>query len=229
MRCIVFDSGPLISFALNSILYLIPKLKKKFNGDFYITTAVQREIVDSPSKSRRFALEALNIKKLIDDKALDVFETTNFQQETDMITKLANTIFSMRGRNLSILDQGELESLVLAKNINAQAIVVDERTTRLLLENPYRLKKYLEKKFKSDMKMNKENLREFERHFSTLKIIRSVELALVSVDLGFFDDLISLEDEQSVVEAVLWALKFNGCAVSEIEIKKFAKMYRLGN
>ena len=118
--------------------------------------------------------------------------------------------------------------LVLAKNINAEAIVIDERTTRLLLENPYRLHKYLEKKFRSRIQINKENLQELERHFSTIKIIRSVELALVSIDLGFFEEMLILDEKYKVVEAILWALKLNGCAISEIEIKKFVKMYRLG-
>jgi predicted nucleic acid-binding protein len=226
MKCIVFDSGPIISLALNSLLNIMPRLKDRFKGDFYITSAVEEELIEYPSKSKKFALEALQIKKMLKDRSLEIFDTTSFETETDIITKLANSIFSIKGRSLKILNRGELESLVLAKNINAMAVVVDERTTRLLLENPYRLHKYLEKKFNSMINVDKNRLKEFESHFSTLKIIRSVELALVSIDLGFFDDYISLSDKQSVVSAVLWALKYKGCAISEIEIKKLIKFYK---
>ena len=228
MRCIVFDAGPLISFALNAILDIVPKLKEKYKGDFYITNGVKDELIGYPSKSKRFALEALHIKKLLRNKSLEVIEMKKYTTEVDIITKLANSIYSIKGRDLVILNRGELQALVLAKNLNAQAVVVDERTTRLLLENPYRLHKYLKRKFRADIKINKESLKEFESHFSTLKIIRSVELALVSVDLGFFDDIMSLDEDYKVVEAILWALKFNGCAVSEIEIRKLVKMYKKG-
>jgi len=226
MKALVFDSGPLISFALNSILDIIPFLKKKYKGNFYICNAVRKEIIDQPSKSKKFAFEALRIGHLIEQKDIELFDTAIYSQETDIITELANSIFSIKGRDLRILNAGELDALVLAKNINAEAIVVDERTTRLLLENPYRLHKMLEKKFNSSVTINKEKLKEFEQHFSTLKIIRSVELALVGVDHGFFDDFVKHQDSYELVWALLWALKLNGCAISEREIKSLAKLYK---
>lgn len=227
MKCIVFDSGPLISLALNSMLDIIQKLKTKYKGSFYITSAVRREIIEIPMKSKRFGFEALQMKRLLNKNHLEMFDTGVYSEETDIITGLANNIFFINEKNLNILNKGELECLMLAKNLNAEALVVDERTTRLLLENPYRLHKYLEKKFHAKIRINKENLKEFERHFSTLKIIRSVELALVAVDKGFFNDFLLLDKKFKVVEAILWALKLNGCAVSEKEIKKYVKMYRI--
>lgn len=228
MKCLIFDSGPLISFALNSMLDIIPKLKKKYNGNFYIPSAVKAEVIDSPSQSKKFALESLNIKKLVIEGSIELFETKVYSEEINIITKLANSIFWIRDNRLNILNKGELEALVLAKNINAEAVVVDERTTRLLLENPYRLHNYLEKKFNSKIILDKGALKEFESHFSTLKIIRSVELALVSVDLGFFDEFLKEDSKEEVVKAILWALKLNGCAVSEMEIKKLIKYYKKG-
>lgn len=226
MKALIFDSGPLISFALNSMLDIIPFLKKKYKGNFYICNAVRKEIIDQPSKSKKFAFEALRIEHLLEKGDLELFDTTSYSQETDIITELANSIFSIRDRSLRILNAGELDVLVLAKNINADAIVVDERTTRLLLENPYRLHKMLEKKFNSNVFINKEKLKEFEKHFSTLKIIRSVELALVGVDYGFFNDFVRHQSSYELVWALLWALKLNGCAISEREIKSLVKLYK---
>ncbi len=226
MKAIVFDSGPLISFALNGLLDIIPFLKKKYKGNFYICSAVEKELIDTPSKTKKFAFESLRIRQLIQDKSLDIFDTKVYSQETSINTILANSIFSIKGKPLTILNAGEIDALVLAKNINADAVVVDERTTRLLLENPYRLHKMLEKKFRSTVSIDKEKLKEFERHFSTFKIIRSVELALVGVDLGFFSNYLYFDSRRSVVSALLWALKLNGCAISEREIQILSKLYK---
>jgi hypothetical protein len=228
MKCLVFDSGPIISMSLNSMLPIPKRLQKVYDGNFFISNAIRSELIEIPSHTRRYALEALNIENLIRTGCLELFDTEVYSEETALITDLANHIYFRGDNNLEILNRGELDSLVLAKNLEADAIVVDERTTRLLLENPYRLQKYLEKKFNSRISIDKEKLSEFETHFSTIKIIRSVELALVAVDIGLFDDLIRIEDRLKVVESILWALKLSGCAISEMEIKKLLKLYKRG-
>lgn len=228
MKAIVFDSGPIITFALNSLLPLFNFLQKHYEGIFYIPTIVQKEIIDQPSRSKRFAFESYLIRGLLKDNIIETFDTSVYRQETDIITSLANSIYSINNKDLEILNAGELDALVLAKNINAEAVVVDERTTRLILENPYRLQKTLAKKFSGRVKINKEKLKEFERHFSTLKIIRSVELALVGLDRGYFNSMTRYENKEDFVKSLLWALKFNGAAVSEREIETLIKYYRLG-
>ncbi|MFT4303112.1 MAG: hypothetical protein ACMXYG_00985 [Candidatus Woesearchaeota archaeon] len=226
MKAIVFDSGPLITLALNSLLDIIPFLRKKYDGLFYICNAVHIEIIETPSKSKKFAFESMMIKKLIGDNYLENFDTKIYQTEVELITSLTNSIYSIKGRNLTILNAGEIDALVLAKNINADALVVDERTTRLLLENPLRLHKILEKRFNSKVQIHKENLKEFHRHFSTLKIIRSVELALVGLEHGYFDDYLKYDNVSDLLKPLLWALKLNGCAISEREIVSLLKLYK---
>jgi hypothetical protein len=226
MKCLVFDSGPVISFALNNLLSLLPYLKKRYKGLFYITSEVKKEIVDIPIQGKRFAFEAMLVKGLIANHCLDVFDTSIYAQETDMVEYLANNIFFIANNPLKILNRGELESLVLAKNINAEAVVVDERTTRLLLETPYQLRYVLQEKFKRKVSINKDNLAEFGRHFSTLKIIRSVELALVSYELGLMKGLLAGDSPQEVVRALLWALKDSGCAIPEREIRMIQSIYK---
>lgn len=226
MKVIVFDSGPIITFALNSLLPLFRFLKEEYKGSFYIPNDVEKEIIEQPSKSKRFAFESYLIRGLLKDDTLELFDTKVYQQETEIITSLANSIYSINKRDLTILNAGELDALVLAKNLNAEAVVVDERTTRLILENPYRLKKTLTKKFHGKVVINKERLKEFERHFSTLKIIRSVELALIGLDKGYFDSMINFENKEDFVKSLLWALKLNGSAVSEREIAILTKFYR---
>lgn len=228
MKAIVFDSGPVITFALNSLLPLFGFLQEHYEGIFYIPSDVQKEIIDIPSKSKKYGFESYLVRSLLKDNIIETFDTKVYRQETNMISKIANSIYSINEKNLEILNAGELDALILAKNINAEAVVIDERTTRLILENPYRLKNNLEKKFKGKIKINKENLKEFERHFSTIKIIRSVELALIGLDRGFFNSMIRFENKQDFVKSLLWALKLNGAAISEREIQILTKFYRQG-
>ncbi|MFT4343673.1 MAG: hypothetical protein ACMXYE_02910 [Candidatus Woesearchaeota archaeon] len=226
MKALVFDSGPLITFALNSVLHALPFLRKEYGGSFYVCNAVHKEVIETPSHSKKFSLEAMQVQHLITQGHLELYDTSEYAQETHIITELTNSIYSINGKNLTILNAGELDALVLAKNINAEAVVVDERTTRLILENPFRLQKLLEKKFGGKVAINRAKLHEFERHFSPLKIIRSVELALIAVEKGFFDHLIHEHSRSSLVYSLLWALKLNGCAVSEREIAILVKMYK---
>ncbi len=228
MKAIVFDSGPIITFALNSLLPMFTFLQNHYEGIFYIPTDVRKEIIDQPSRSRKFAFESYLVRGLLKDNIIEVFDTKVYHQETDMITSLANSIYSINNKDLEILNPGELDALVLAKNINAEAVVVDERTTRLILENPYRLRKTLSKKFRGVVKIHKERLKEFEKHFSTLRIIRSVELALIGLDRGYFNSMIRFENKENFVKSLLWALKVNGAAISEREIEVLTKYYRQG-
>jgi hypothetical protein len=214
MKAIVFDSGPLITFALNSLLDVVSYLRKGYDGIFYISNAVHRELIDVPSKTKRFAFEAIRIKQLIGQNDIEIFDTEVYSQETSIIASLANSIYTIKGKPLKILNPGEIDALVLAKNINAEAVVVDERTTRLLIENPFRLKRMLEGKFRGNVNIDKGKLKEFEKHFSTLKIIRAVELALVAMDKGYFDSMMHYDDSREFVKALLWALKLNGCAIN---------------
>ena len=56
MKYLIFDSGPLINFALNGILPVLEKIKKEFKGEFLITKEVKREVIDYPLTIKRFEL-----------------------------------------------------------------------------------------------------------------------------------------------------------------------------
>jgi len=200
MKSLVFDTGPVITFALNGLLPMFTLLRKKYAGDFLISNDVYTELIETPLRGRRFAFEAMQVQDLINKKQFTLYDTSSYSEETALITKLANSIFSARGKDLTILNAGELDALVLAKNVDAEAVVVDERTTRLIIENPKRLHGFLEKKFRTKVSVDKQRLKEFSNHFSSLKIIRSVELALMCVDFGFMDDLIKTHTSRQVVE-----------------------------
>ena len=65
MKAMVIDSSSLISISLNDLLWTLPILKEKFNGEMFITESVKNEIINVPIKSKRFKLEAMQIISLL--------------------------------------------------------------------------------------------------------------------------------------------------------------------
>ncbi|MDP3026873.1 MAG: hypothetical protein Q8N63_04140 [Nanoarchaeota archaeon] len=216
MKSIIFDSGPLINFAMNGSLYILERLKKEFDGDFLITKEVQKEIIDTPLTIKRFELEALQLKSLHDKGIIKLADITpqqvdELRKKRDEIMNIANTTFKTKKRYIHLIDKGESAVLALSRIINSSLIVIDERTTRILCENPENLKKLLEKKLHTSITANKKNY----SYFKGYRIIRSTELAYIAYKKGFFD----IKDPRAL-EAMLYALKYRGCSVSEAEIEE---------
>ena len=106
---------------------------------------------------------------------------------TVKLLNLANNMFICQGVNMKIVHTAEMEALALANMINADAIVVDERNIRVLVENPRRLAGLLSKKLHSPVKVNKTFENDFLNEVKDVKVIRSVELMAVAYDFGITD------------------------------------------
>jgi len=223
-KAILFDSGALISFSMNGITDIIRRLKEKFDGKFLITQSIKREIIDVPIKIKRFELEALKLKQLLDEGILEMPSSLNIEdsaitKKTNEILKIANSTFKGGGKNIHILDIGESSCIALSKILNERKIknvlAIDERTTRMLVEGPENLRKILERKMSTKIQLKKENL----KYFEGFKIIRSAELAYVAYKKG----LVKLKNE-NVLSALLYAVKFKGAAISGDEIREIEKI-----
>lgn len=223
-RAIVFDSGALISFSMNGITNIIKRLKKIFKGKFLITPNVKKEIIDTPMKIRRFRLEALKLKQLLDEGVLELpsslkINDSEITKKTNEILDVANSTFNGEGKNIHIMHTGEASSLALGKILNERkiknVIVIDERTTRILAEKPENLKKFLRKKLHVEIKIRMENL----SLFKDFRIIRSTELVYVAYKKG----LIKLKDG-NVLNTLLYAMKFKGAAISGDEIEQIKRI-----
>lgn len=224
MKNLIFDSGPLINFSMNDILDLLVKLKKEFKGDFLITKEVKQEIIDYPLTIKRFELGALRLKELFDKGIIKHADIT--EQEVDILRKkrdeimhIANSTFKTKDRDIHLIDKGESAALALLQILEQKGqesvLVIDERTMRMLCENPENLRKLLQKKLHTQIKSNRENYSFFEN----FKIIRSTELAYIANKKKLFD----LKD-QRVLEAMLYGLKFKGCSISEEEIEEMKRL-----
>lgn len=223
-KAIIFDAGALISFSMNGITKMIKDLKGVFSGKFIITEEVKKEIIDTPIKIKRFQLEALKIKDLFDEKILELpsslgIKDSEIQQKTEEFLDIANSTFNGDGKDLKIMDKGEASCLALSKILNKKGIkniiAIDERTTRVLAENPENLKKFLEKKMHVKISADK---KKFE-HFTDYKVIRSPELIYIAYKKG----LVKLKSEKAL-DSLLHAMKFKGASISNGEIEEIKRI-----
>lgn len=226
MKSLVFDSSTIISLSLNNLLYLLPDLKHRFQGQFFITEAVKKELIDNPMHSKKFKLEALQIHQLILDNTIEIYGQ-QLEKQTQHLLNLTNNLFKAENHFIRLVDKAEVESLALANLLKA-TYAVDERTIRMLIENPNELKNLFEKKLHTKITINNDNLKELQKEIN-VNIIRSSELGLVAYSLGLLknltqkDHLTTYNLKHELIDGILWGLKLNGCAISQEEIEQAEK------
>tara|TARA_Y100000310_G_C20621796_1_gene783734 strand:- start:709 stop:1413 length:705 start_codon:yes stop_codon:yes gene_type:complete len=230
MKTIFFDAGPIISLVMSRLDWILPELKKHFNGKFYITPAVKVELIDRPLKIRRFGFEALQVMKHIREGTLEVYKQIP-QTRVNDLKKLANSSFRIGKKNMDIIQAGEMESVASALQIESEAVVMDERTLRLFIENHKAMEKLLEIRFKKDVIGNSTNMKKFSDQLKNVKIIRSIELVSTAYKLGILDGYIPKlkTGRQMLVNSILWTTKFNGCAVTTHEIEELERFLLKNN
>ncbi len=220
MKALVFDAGPIISLTTNNLLWLLAELKEKFGGEFYIGSAVKQELVDRPLKGKKFKFEAFQVQHLIDTGVLKVIDSDKVRQKAKELMDVANTCFEAHHNPIRVLQMGEMEVVAASLLMNIPHIVVDERVTRMLIEDPDHLKNLLERRLHTKIFVNKERLHKVAEETRHCKLLRSIELATVAYELGLLNKfLINVpRAKQQLLESVLWGLKLNGASVSQREI-----------
>ncbi|MEK6891920.1 MAG: hypothetical protein AABX25_01920 [Nanoarchaeota archaeon] len=226
MKSIIFDAGPIISLATNNLLFILPPLKKHFNGKFYLTSSVKKELVDRPFEIKKFKFEAIQIEKLIEDGVLEIIDNDFIRNESPKLLAIANTTFKAFGNYMQIVHFAEMSTLAAAINLNADSVAIDEKTTRLLMENPKLLLEILKKTLHTSISVNELNLKEFRSRTKNIRAIRSIELVAIAYEHGILDGYITkLPDaKRNLLESVLWGVKIGGCAVSRDEIGQIIRM-----
>jgi hypothetical protein len=223
-KAIIFDAGALISLSMNGLLDELQRLKGVFKGDFLITEQVKYEVIDKPINIKCFELEALKVQQLLEDGTLKMaaslgIDNSLISSKTEEIMKIANGIFMNARNNVNIMQLGEGSCLALSKILFEKGvenvIAIDERTTRMLVEKPENLKDLLERKLHTNIVLLKKDF----SYFKNFKIIRSAELIYVA----WKKDLIDVK-KGNVLDALLYALKFKGCSISDEEISEIKKL-----
>jgi len=226
LKSIVFDAGPIISLAINDLLWLLEPLKKRFKGYFYISKAVKKEIVDKPLTTKRFKFEALKVLHYIDNGTISIFDNIEIKNKTKLLLDLANNSFIAHSQPINIVHYGEMSGIAACILNNSNTYVVDERTTRLLMENLDKLKNILRHTLHTGIKIDYNKLKEFQKITKQIKVIRSVELVTIAYELGLLDKYLTNipNPKQTILESVLWGVKLNGCAISKREIEQIMKI-----
>lgn len=226
MKSLIFDAGPVISLATNNLLWILEPLKKKFNGKFYLTDAVRKELVDRPLETKKFKFEAIQVERLIENGVLDIIDNDFIREKTPGLLNTANEIFKAYNNYIKIVHYAEISVIEAAISLNANAIVIDEKTTRFLIENPRLIVEILKKTLHTPISINESNLKEFNNTARNISAIRSIELVTIAYEQGILNNYITkLPDaRKDLLESVLWGVKLNGCAVSKDEIEQILRI-----
>ncbi|HLC37027.1 MAG TPA: hypothetical protein VJK05_05480 [archaeon] len=217
---LVFDSSTIISISESCLIKILKNLTNTAGFEFIIPASVEEESVTKPMGINRFKLSAIRIKDGIDEGWIKVWpQSHDIEDEMQSLQELANNIFWLDNKPIEILHRGEAETLALINKTDAEILIIDERTTRLLIENPKSLKSFIEKKHMESVSMDSSMLNGFKKKISHIEIMRSTELMALAFEKGLFEE--ELGSGKQALEASLFALKYNGCAVSVEEILKY--------
>jgi hypothetical protein len=218
----VIDSGTMITFSSTCLVNVFKNFVEHNKIELFVSEDIEKESVWRPIKNKRFSLNASRIKHLLNSETISVIQTSKeIELLQSQILSLANNSFIANNRPIKIIQLGEAEALALAKIYGAKALFIDERTTRSLIENPFRLKQVLEKRQHTEIKMNENSLSKIKEMFSDLKVFRSVDIVALAYEQNLFDG--ELDHGKIELEAALYATKYSGCAVSEREIVEYLK------
>ena len=222
MKALIFDSGAIINLSMNGLLDILEKLKKSCNCKFLLTREVKYEVIDRPIGIYRFELGAVRVQNLIDEGIIEMPSCLNIKDEeislkTRELMETVNHSVQIGGEWVRIVSEGEMSCLALSAKLAEKGIdsliAIDERTTRVLSENPENLQKLMSDKMHRNVRVEEDKL----KSFSNFKFIRSSELVYAAYKKG----AIGLKGKK-VLESLLYATKFKGAAISfeEIDILK---------
>jgi hypothetical protein len=209
---------------MSGLLYILKKLKQNFDGKFIITKQVKEEIVESPMQIKKYELEAMGIQQLINDKILESpsalgIDENEINSETSRFMEIANNMYTARGERMKIVSKAECScvalSIILTKRKQDNLLIIDERTIRMLLENPENLRELYEKKLHTDVKMNYKRATDLN-----CRIIRSSEIVYIADKKG----VVEISDGKQLLDALLYSVKYRGCSISREEIEDLKEM-----
>jgi hypothetical protein len=226
MKTIIIDSGPVITLALNNLLWLLEKVKKRHNIRFCITEAVKREVIDRPLAGKRFKFEALQVMNLMDKGIIEVIEDEKINELAKEFLELANNSYMIGDRPLNIVHFADMSVISAATMYKADAIMLDERTGRYMLEKPDKLRYILSHKLHEKVRINNKAISKLKAKTKNVKIIRSVEFVTIAFEKGLLDEFLpELPDAREILlDGLLWGLKLNGCAISTKDLEKLLRL-----
>jgi hypothetical protein len=224
-RDILCDSGVLISLTAGCLDNILNFFSDKHDVRFVIPPSVEEEVVTRPmySRLRKHLFSAIRIRDAIDDGVVVVVDA-KVEEEAKRLMHAANSLFYVKGKPIRLIQFGESEMVALALELGINEILVDERTIRMLIEAPFKLKEHMESEFQVSVMVNRGSFQAFSSKASSLKVLRSSELVMLAYEQGFFKSFEKLQKE--ALEAALYKMKYSGCSISYDEIEAYIGMIR---
>jgi hypothetical protein len=223
MKYLIFDAGPIISLTMNGLLPILEKLREIFDGEFILTPQVKREVIDRPMKVKKYELEGLKVKNLLERGILvpssKVIPNQKLDREIRRVTKILNSVLQdeTTGEKINLLHEGEASCLAFSNLCKCDnVIVVDERTTRMIVEAPENLKSLMERKLHTQLKIDEAVLQGIKK----FRFIRSSELLYIA----YKKDLVGLKKDKTLLDALMYGVKSKGAAISSREIEEMKKL-----
>lgn len=218
IKKIICDSSSLISMSDNCLLCVLRGLKK----ELIITSGIADEIIKNPYETKKFKLKAIQLESLIKDGTITIMDHPKLKEETEKVLELANSLLEIDGRKIKIIQQGEAEAIALYKLINADALLIDERTARHFIEDATKIKDYMESRLNRGIKINESIRKQIENKYFGIEVIRSAEIIAFAYERGQMNKC----GMPSSLEAGLYAVKFSGCSITEEEIEEYKRILK---
>lgn len=219
---ILCDASSLISLTDAGLLGALIMARQRMRDGLFITPAVENEAINRPMQSREYSFSAVRLKRALLEGIFRIARAP--EATTGQILELSNSIFSVRGRPLRLVHDGEAEMLAAAIDNGIPNILMDERTTRTLLEAPNELRGHLTDEFRTSVSIDNAALAQFRGLTAGLTIVRSAEVVAIAYEKNYFKKFKGLE--KKAFEAALYAIKFNGCSIGFEEINEMLREER---
>lgn len=232
MTLLVCDSSSIITLAENCSLSVLGHFVNK-GVRFAVPKKVFEETIETPLRIERFSYEALRVREIFESGWLELVDEPTKRKEladkTADIVKFANSCFVFKGKPLTLLHTGEAQALALGRLLGATTILVDEKTTRILIEAPLSLKESIERRTGQPLDVDPGSLKKLRAELEGFRVIRSVELAAVAFEQGFFERYYTgrfQSQKADVLKSILVSLRNSGCSVSGDDIDGYIRLLR---
>ncbi|MFA5381766.1 MAG: hypothetical protein WC356_01275 [Candidatus Micrarchaeia archaeon] len=214
-KAILCDASSLIALTDTGFLWVLYSLKKRYNIFLMMPQKVKYECITRPLGIKKYAINGIRLMDAINDGIIDLVDI-DVEKESIEIMEIANNMFFARGNPIHLVDAGEAEMIALTKKLGIYNVLIDERNTRMLIENSNDLKKHQERELRINITPNQKNIQIFKDMTKNIFPFRSSEILAIAYEKGLFNKFQGLE--QQALESGLNSLKFNGCSISFEEI-----------
>ncbi|MEM4367339.1 MAG: hypothetical protein QW035_04400 [Candidatus Anstonellales archaeon] len=222
MSEILCDSSSIIALTTSCLDNVLPFLNKH-GIDFIVPSFVKFEMVERPLRieSKPYHMSALKIRRLIETKVLLLVDAKE-DPLADEILSYSNSLLKAKGKYIHLVDKGEAAMIAMARRLGIKNILMDERTTRMVIEAPYKLKEHLEAELRTKVDIEESSLREIKDITKEMKVFRSSEMVYLAYKHGFFREW--NEAEKEIAEAALYRVKYDGCSIGFDELKEYGDL-----